>query len=180
VKLSDVATMLRPLQQRILNALARAVVAQVNDEGRVQLLQLQILKGEVRSDVERFQEYGLTSNPHPGAEALACFLGGNRDHGIVLVVDDRRYRLKSLAPGEVAVYDDLGSVVHLKRGGVIRVAAATKLEIDAPLVTMSGNLAVSGSVADNAGSMDQIRTIYDLHVHEEHDGPSTGPPLPEM
>jgi phage gp45-like len=39
-------------------------------------------------------------------------------HPIVLVVGDRRYRLKNLQDGEVAIYDDLGQKVHLTRDGI--------------------------------------------------------------
>jgi phage gp45-like len=37
---------------------------------------------------------------------------------VVISIEDRRYRLTGLAEGEVALYDDLGQVVHLRRGGL--------------------------------------------------------------
>ena len=40
------------------------------------------------------------------------------DIGLVVGVEDRRYRLVGLAGGEVAIYDDLGQKVRLKRNGI--------------------------------------------------------------
>ena len=38
-------------------------------------------------------------------------------------VEDRRYRLRGLAGGEVAIYDDQGQKVHIKRNGIVAEAA---------------------------------------------------------
>ncbi len=109
---------LAALKRRVMLMIGRGVVRLINDSGGIQLLQITLLSGETRDNVERFQDYGFTSHPHPGAEHLAGFIGGNRAHGIVIKVDDRRYRLKALARGEVALYDDQGQKVHLKRNGI--------------------------------------------------------------
>jgi len=45
-------------------------------------------------------------------------LAGNRNHAIVIAIDDRRYRLSALERGEVALYDDQDQVVHLRRNGI--------------------------------------------------------------
>lgn len=115
-----------PIIRRVRLMVARGVVSLVNDALKVQGVQVQLLAGEVR-DMERLQNYGFTSHPHTGAEACAAFVGGNRDHGIVLAVDDRRYRLQGLARGEVALYTDEdqsgGHRIHLKRGNEIHLIA---------------------------------------------------------
>jgi len=139
--------MLEPLLNRILLLVARAVVRLVNDDPKLQQLQIEALKGEVRDQVERFQEYGFSSVPRPpdengAAEAVALFVGGDRAHALVVAVDDRRYRLQSLASGEVALYDDQGNVVHLKRSNVIEVATGdgkASMTLDGPneLITMA-------------------------------------------
>ena len=86
-----------------------------NDKGGLQTGQVSLLEDELRDKVERVQDYGLTSNPLPGAEAITLFVGGNRDHGLIIKVDDRRYRLKGLKGGEVAMYTDEGDFIHFKR-----------------------------------------------------------------
>ena len=122
-----IGRMLAPLQRAIANMAARATVALVNSAGRIQRVQMRLLNGEAKQSLDHFEAYGLTSNPHPGAEGLALFLAGDRSHGVVINIGDRRYRLTSLAPGEVALYDDLGQKVHLTRTGM---QIHTPLDID--------------------------------------------------
>jgi phage gp45-like len=75
-------------------------------------------------EVQVVQTYGFQSRPADGAEAVIVQVGSNADQALAIAVDDRRYRV-ALAGGEVAIYDDLGSRVTLKRGGVIEVEATT-------------------------------------------------------
>lgn len=132
----DLRQPLRELQRRVMNALARAVIEQVNDGTKLQVLQLSLMADEVKGGVERYQEYGFTSVPLEGAEALAAFIGGNRDHGIVICVADRRVRLKGLAAGEVALYDDQGQKVVLHRDHT-RVTAG-KVVVESPDIRLGG------------------------------------------
>lgn len=118
--------LIAPLKTRIANLVARAVVQLANDSGKLQVLQLDVGADETRDGLERFQEYGLTSVPLAGAEAVVLFVGGRRDHGLVVAVDDRRHRPSGLQPGEVAVYNSGGARVLLKADGTVEVTGATK------------------------------------------------------
>lgn len=109
----------RDARQRAMMAVGRAVLTAVDDTKKAQSLQLTLLSSETAQNIERFQEYGYTSVPFAGAEAVMACVGGLRSHGIVVAVEDRRYRLKALANGEVALYDDQGQKVYLRRGGVL-------------------------------------------------------------
>jgi phage baseplate assembly protein V len=162
---------LDPIARRVRLMVGRAVVKLVSDAGALQELQLQLLADEVRSRAERFQNYGFTSVPLPGAEAVAVSVGGSRSHVVVVAVDDRRYRLKDLQPGEVAIYTDQGDRIVLKRDGQIEVVASTRVRIECPRVECSGDLHVEGSVtcdqnvSDVNGSMQEMRDIYNSHTH---------------
>lgn len=184
MSLSAIRAAVRDLKRRVLLGVARSVIRAVNDSTEAQECQVELLKGELRDRLERFQEYGYTSVPLAGAEAAAVFVGGNRDHGIIIATEDRRYRLKSLKPGEVAIYTDEGDKVHLKRNGNIEVVAGTKLKITAPLVKVIGELEVTGDITDrkNSGgsSMESIRDTYNSHDHPENDGGNTGDPNQQM
>ncbi len=178
----------------------RAVINLINDGLKMQELQVTLLADEVRADVERFQEYGLTSHPVPGAEAVMVSVGGNRDHGIVIAVDDRRYRLKSLTQGEVALYDDQGQAIHLKRNKVIHiygcdevwVDAAVKVLVTAPEITCtaSGKFQVNSSVINLADDRDSLRALIDerlISLFNNHTHPgvqsgsgSTGTPAQQL
>lgn len=161
--------LLGPIKRRVLLMVGRGVVRLVNDSLAVQGVQLTLLQGEVRDGVEHFQPYGLAAHPHPGAEAVVVSVGGSRDHAVAVVVGDRRYRLKALAEGEVALYDDEGSVVHLQRGGNVLVKAGKSITLEAPLVRASKEL------ADRDGLVSLIRSIFDVHFHPVS-GSTTGPP----
>lgn len=113
-----VQKLLDPIRRRLSNVVVRAVVTLANDGLKIQGLQLRVFADEVLDNVERFQQYGFTSVPLAGAEAILLCLGGHRDHSVVIAVDDRRYRFKGLASGEMAIYDDQGQKVHLKRNGI--------------------------------------------------------------
>lgn len=130
--------MLGGLEGRVRGMVARAIVRLVDDARQAQELQIELLEGESQDAVERFQNYGLTSVPHVGAEALVVFAGGLRSHGVVLAVEDRRYRLTGLENGEVALFDDLGNVIKLGREA-ISVTATTKLMVDAPTVEVTAD-----------------------------------------
>jgi len=161
------------LARRIGNLLARGTVAAVNAASKMQGLQLRLLAGEIKADVEHFEPYGFTSNPNAGAEAIAAFFDGDRSHGVVLVVADRRYRLKGLAAGEMAIHDDQGQKVHLTRSGIVIDGGGHTVTIqNAPLVTTDGNLHVNGSiVADGdisdhtSKSMLGMRNVFNAHRH---------------
>ncbi len=121
LSLQDVQRLMLPLGNRIKLMVARGVLKLTNDKGGLQTAQISLLEDELRDKVERIQDYGFTSNPLPGAEAITLFVGGNRDHGLIIKVDDRRYRLKALKGGEVAMYTDEGDFIHMKRDRNIEV-----------------------------------------------------------
>lgn len=178
---------LAPLRQRLALMVGRAVVLLVNDGLRMQGLQISLLEDETRDDVEHFQNYGFTSHPLPGAEAIALGVAGNRDHLVVLTVDDRRYRLKGLAAGEVAIYTDQGDKIVLKRGGTVEVTASTKVRLVTPLVECTGALQVAGSISSGASitaagdvadqngakTMAGMRAAFNPHLHGTSPAPST-------
>lgn len=144
-----------PLRLRLAALVGRGVLTTVDDTGKAQRVQLELLAGEVRAGLERLQAYGFTSHPQTGAEAITLNVGAIPGHQVVIMVDDRRYRLTGLDRGEVAVYDDLGSSIVLRRGNKIEVTAAAKVLVTAPEVeisastkaTVTGDLDVTGTVA---------------------------------
>ncbi len=168
--------MLTAIKTRIANMVTRAVVKLVDDAKKFQELQVDMLNGETRDEVERVQNYGFTSVPLAGAEAVAVCVGGRRDHSIVIACDDRRYRLKGLTNGEVAIYTDEGDKIVMKRGGTIELTASTKVHLVTPLVECSTDLKVLGKldVTGNIGSEATITGATDVvgggkhlktHVH---------------
>ena len=126
---------LKALSRRVKLAVGRAVLQLVDDARKLQSVQVVGLRGEVLDEVERFQQYGFTSHPHPKAECVVLSVGGMRQHPIVIAIDDRRYRLIGLEEGEVGIYTDEDLVdapdddatrphrIVLKRGRVVEIHA---------------------------------------------------------
>lgn len=140
---SFVQGMINPLKRRVALMVSRAIVKLCSDTGARQTLQLALLPDEIRDGIERFQNYGFTSVPIPGAEAAVVFVGGDRANGLVIAVDDRRYRLKGLQAGEVALYTDEGDKIHFKRGRKIEI---TTLELTVNAETKAKVIAETAEV----------------------------------
>lgn len=187
---SGLQRVLGPLNRRISNMIARAVVRLVSDDTKLQSLQVSLLAETTRDGAERFQQYGFTSHPHVGAEAIVLFPFGNRDHPIVIAVDDRRYRKTGLEPGETALYTDEGDFILMKRGRIVQVVAGAKLDVTAPEVVVAASskirfetplLECTGEIKDRCDadgrSMSEMRETYNDHVHPENDsgGPTDAP-----
>lgn len=151
-----------PLVRRVRLMVGRAVLYLVDDARKLQELQVEALRGEVLAGVERFQQYGFSSNPLPGAEVLLLCVGGSRSHAIAAAVDDRRYRPTDADPGEVRLYTAEGDRIRMRNGRVIEVIAgtkvavtapeavfrcATKVTLDTPVCEITGNLVVGGDAA---------------------------------
>lgn len=155
------------------NLITRGLVAAVAAAGRIQRLQLRLLFGEVKDDVEHLEPYGWTSCALPGAEHLTLFLDGDRSHGVAILVADRRYRLRGLPEGGVAIYDNAGSSVVLNADGTMTVTAPVKIIVDSPLVETTGDFKVAGSIVADGDISDHggAKTMADMRAaHNGHHG----------
>lgn len=183
-----------PLWRRLRLLVSRGVVSLVSDSLKLQEVQVSLLGGEP-AWAERFQQYGYTSHPLAGAEAIVVSVSGARAHLVALSVDDRRYRPKDLKAGEVCLYTDEGDEIRFKRGRVISVTAGAEVEVNAPLVTVNastsvtlntpkvlatGDIEAAGQIRDGVGSMQGMRDIYNGHDHPGDSGGTTGNPSQGM
>ena len=110
---------LERLWRRIQLMLGHGRIQIGNDSGMVQVHQVQFAGNDVCDEVPRLTEYGFTSMPKPGCQALVVFIGGDRSNAAIVATNDDNARLKNLQVGEVAVYDDLGQSVYLTRTGIV-------------------------------------------------------------
>lgn len=169
------------------NIVARAVITALDAAKKCQSVGLKLIAGDQKENVEHLEPYGFTSAAKDGAEAVVLFPGGDRSHGIAVVVSDRRYRLKGLARGEVAIYDDQGQSVTLTRAGIVVDGGgkpivfknATKARFEMPIES-------TGDIRDHCDSggksMAEMRVTYNGHTHKENGdgGGTTNPPSQPM
>lgn len=99
----------------------RGVINLVKSKPQHQLTQVSGLSGEVLQDVELMQHFGFTSVPPAGTQAVVIPLGGKTTHGIVVATENGSFRVAGLESGEVAIYDQSGSTIILKKGRVVEV-----------------------------------------------------------
>ncbi|EIQ8250101.1 phage baseplate assembly protein [Citrobacter freundii] len=119
---ANIGRTLEGIGRRLRLLVDRAVVRIVTDSLGRQNLQIQSLADSTNDDVERFQNYGLTSVPPVGSEALILAVGGRREGLVAIAVEDKRCRPKGLENGEVRLYHcDGQSYITLKKNGVIEV-----------------------------------------------------------
>jgi phage baseplate assembly protein V len=161
----------------------RGVINLVNAAGAVQIVSGTGLNGEKVLSIELFQHYGYTSNPPAGTMKVVIPIGGKTSHGIIVATEHPTARPKGFAPGESALYDDQGQMVHITRAGIFIIGAGKPVTItDTPKVRMETDLLeVTGEVKDLCDSdgrtMSGMRDIYNGHVHPENDtgGPTDAP-----
>lgn len=168
----------------------RGVVTLVKAAGAVQFVQLDGVHSEQLQDSELFQHFGYTSNPPAGTMAIVLPLGGKTSHGIIVATEHGTYRLKNLASGETAIYNQWGDHVLLRADRRMQVVSALAVDITTPTVNMSGDLNVAGSIvaqhdisdaaATGAKSMAGMRSVYNGHTHTDPQGGSVAAPGAQM
>lgn len=157
--------------RRLLNMVVRGRLESSNDATEMQTHTVSLLAREAKGNVERFQQYGITTNPMPGSEVLVVFPNGNREHGIIIAIENRASRLPRMAPGEVSLYSDEGDAISLRRGNCVQIITKT-LDVAAGtqvVITTGGpvKLTASGEVAVTAPTTtlkSQVTIQGDLHV----------------
>jgi phage baseplate assembly protein V len=163
--------------RRIMLSIGRGILRLVDDTAGLQIVQVSLLAEETRGQVERVQQYGLTSHPLPGADVVLLAIGGSRDHPVAAAIDDRRHRLTGLQPGEVALYTDEGDSVVLKRGRIVEITAGARLRIASPLVEIdSPRVEITGDLVDQLGGDNEltVREMRDIYNGHRHGGVQSG------
>ena len=173
VTLRDVQKLIAPMMRRLRLIADRAVVTMVTDSLQRQGLQLKVLADETADDVERFQNYGHTSVPPAGSEAIVLGIGGARAGLVAIAVEDKSVRPKDLEAGDNCLYHLEGHRIILRKDGLLELEAKTviinaseKLTMISPDTEIQGPLHVTGSI-----SSDEDVTAGDIslsgHDHEE-------------
>lgn len=139
----------------------RAVLSRVNSAPGVQLAQADALADEQLQAIELMQHYGFTSSPPAGAMALIIPVGGRTSHSVAIATELASARVKSLQPGELAIYTDEGAFIKMRRGRIIdiecddlkitcarmAVSASESVAFLSPQTTVDGKATLTGDVA---------------------------------
>ena len=152
--------------------LSRGNLVSADDSKLMQTVTFRGLTNELLT-AERFQTYGHSSVPLPPTDAAGTkapevvvgFVAGDRSHQVVVAIDDRRYRMKNLKPGENAQYDDQGQNHHLARDGIKSTAKSHVLsatEGSKPLTMFELNEQMKGHAARTAQLEHNLHGLFDV------------------
>lgn len=166
--LKHIERIIAHLQRRVMLMVGRGIVNLVDDSGKVQGMQVGLLSNEVRDQIENVQQFGFSSVPPKGSEAVAVFHGGTRDHGIIVATGHRDSRPRGLKEGEAILYNSLGDSIKMRLDGVVEINCRSQ-------IILNGNMRVNGTLSADEIIDGQIK-LGD-HQHPIPNGPNTGGPI---
>ena len=190
---------LTEMSGRIMHLAARVTLNVGDDLKMMQEMFIDGMNGDMRKAVERIQSFGFSSVPlprdeadkqqkgsvngveqpkGPAAEGIALFLGGQRNHPVIIGIDDRRHRPMGMKPGENAQYDDQGQMTLLRRAGLFLLSLDDDGSGSAPGARMlrdaEGNLT---GQSEKQERMVSLRHVKKKAQPREGVGTKAGPPL---
>ncbi|WEJ89291.1 MAG: phage baseplate assembly protein V [Klebsiella huaxiensis] len=155
----------------------RALVRIVTDSLGRQNLQVQSLADETNDDVERFQNYGFSSVPPAGSEAIVVAVGGRRGGMVAIAVEDKGSRPRGGEEGDVILYHQEGHVIVLKKGGLAEIRVKKiNLIADDSCDIIGKQINITGPTSFSEDIQVQGKSFLD-HIHKDGDGADTTKPL---
>lgn len=117
--------------------------------------------------------WGVCAPLSPGSQVLVISQEGDSEQGVIIGSVWSTVELPPGAPvGELWLVHQSGSYIKMHNDGSLALQAAT--------VNIYGNLVVSGDVSDRGGThgtLNGLRSVYDMHTHSDPQGGVTSQPL---
>lgn len=184
---------LRRMMRRIQLATGWGRVTFSDDSKSAQLLQVKLNDSETRDGTPRIAEFGFTSRPPTDSDVVIVFLAGDRSKGVVIATAHQASRPTSLLEGESMLYDLWGKSIYLtKSGGIIveagaapvtvnnatavTINAAQEVQMNTPVLRVSGDIEAGGNIKDKIRTMAEDRTLFNQHTN----GAGTTTPSPRQ
>ena len=146
----------------------RTVVKMIFPDKPMQTTQVILDDGTPKDDVEYYEPYGITSScpDDDERESLTLTFDDDISQCVNIMVGSRKLRM-AVDKGEVALYDDMGQAVHLKRD-MLLLKSPNKVEVDAPTLHCTGDIVADGQVKDAGGakSMSGMRGTFNSHTND--------------
>jgi phage baseplate assembly protein V len=129
------------------------------------IVQLKLATGIINDRIKRVHNYGFMSRPLPGAKGYTLFVAGDTSRGIAVCIEDERHQME-LQPGEVAMLDDKGNLIHFHSGGIDVITKQTltinaskdvnvtckNASIDATKTTITSETVINGNTTINGNA----------------------------
>lgn len=184
---------LRRMMRRIQLATGWGRVTFSDDSKSAQLLQVKLNDSETRDGTPRIAEFGFTSRPPTGSDVVIVFLAGDRSKGVVVATAHQASRPTNLQEGESMVYDFWGKSIYLTESGgiiveaggtpvtvnnatVVTINAAQEVQMNTPVLRVSGDIEAGGNIKDKIRTMAEDRALFNQHTN----GTGTSTPSPQQ
>lgn len=133
-----------------MNNIVDAVITGASPDKAMRELQTRYNSDSVQDNMIHAEPYGFTSEPFTDGvvDAVNLYYDDERNRGVVIAACDRRYRIVNMQQGEVAIYDDKGRHVYLKRDGIEVDGASSPIAVT---TTSSITINAGGDINLNAG-----------------------------
>lgn len=183
--------MRKEMQQRLMARIKNVIGTGTVTGATTSRVQINSATGRTNDRIKRVHNYGFMSHPLIGAKTYNLFIGGVTARGITVHVEDERHEIE-LQPGEVAMLDDKGNLIHHTEEGIkvyanqgkVDIFAANEVSITAPElnviadkttfsgdVEIAGNALVAGSVGGKTGTFGDVSV--EAHTHDYEDDNTT-------
>ena len=146
--------MFETIMNRVKNLFGTGLVMRVETKW----VQLKLATGIINDRIKRVHNYGFMSRPLPGAKGYTLFVGGDTSRGIAVCIEDERYEME-LAPGDVAMLDNKGNLIHFNSAGIKIVSQQTvsvtckNATVDATKTTVNSETEINGLTTINANAV---------------------------
>lgn len=189
----DPEGVLKRMMRRIQLATGWGRVTFSDDSKSAQLLQLKLNDSETRDGTPRIAEFGFASRPPTGSDVVIVFLAGDRSKGVVIATAHQASRPTNLLEGESMLYDLWGKSIYLteteglivEAGGApvtvnnattVTINAADAVQMNTPVLRVSGDIEAGGNVKDKVRTMAADRSMFNQHTN----GTGTTTPSPQQ
>lgn len=173
----------------------RGKIERVKASDPIQRAQVSGLADETGQGFQIMQHFGFTSNPPADTDTVIIPLHGKTSHSVIIATENGAYRVKSLEPGEVSIYNQDGAKITLKKGKIIQadcddyiincknhiINAESGTTVTTPkmdvsgLINGAGGMAISGgtgatfdgNINHTSGQITTTQIVKDGHVHTD-------------
>lgn len=158
--------MRKEMQQRLMARIKNITGTGTVTGASTKMLQIKTATGRTNDRIKRLHNYGFMSRPLVDAKTYSLFIGGVTARGFAVCVEDERHQIE-LQPGEVAILDDKGNLVHFTAAG-IKVVSPTKVYVETPETEFTGNVKVGGNLTSDGMVEGKQGGIFKGVSSEEH------------
>ncbi|OTG60396.1 hypothetical protein B9T36_07180 [Acinetobacter sp. ANC 4204] len=136
--------------------------------GGSKVLQVKGLQDETLNEVELIQQVGFNAHIPDEAKVVVIPLQGKTAKSVVIATTGGAV-VVNVAEGETCVYDQFGHQVLLHKTGIKMVG---DVEIVQGGLTVEKDIKSLAEIADQTGSMQEMRDVYNIHKHGSSPTPS--------